>query len=41
VFSKIHEIFIKMGTKNSKIDGEMPEIIDSKVGNPKISVSRI
>ena len=29
-----------MGTKIFKIDDEMPEIIDSKVGNPKISVSR-
>ena len=29
-----------MGTRILKIDGEMPEIIDSKVGNPKDSVSR-
>ena len=40
VFWKIQEICSKMGTKISKIDGEMPEIFDSKVGNPKNSVIR-
>ena len=28
------------GHKNLKIDGEMPKIIEPKVGNPKISISR-
>ena len=29
-----------MGTKIFKIDDDMPEIIDSKIGNPKNSVIR-
>ena len=40
VFWKIQEMCSKMGTKISKIDGEMPEIFDSKVCNPKNSVIR-
>ena len=40
VFWKIQEIFSKTGTRISKIDGEMSEIIEPKVGNPKNPVSR-
>ena len=40
MFWKIQEICSKTGTKISKIDGEMPEIFDSKVGNPENSVIR-
>ena len=39
-FQKIQEICSKMGTKIFKIDGEMPKIIEHKVGNPQISISR-
>ena len=35
VYKKI-QVCSKMGTKIFKIDDEMPEIIDSKVGNPKV-----
>ena len=35
VFWKIQEICSKMGTKILKIDEEMSEIIDAKVGNPQ------
>ena len=40
VFWKIQEICYKMGTRICKIVQEMSEIIESKVGNPKNSVSR-
>ena len=40
VYHKIQEICSKMGTKIFKIDGEMPKIIEHKVGNPQISISR-
>ena len=35
VFWKIQEICSKMGTRILKIDLEMTEIIDPKVGNPQ------
>ena len=34
VFWKIQEICSKMGTRIFKIEGELSEIIDPKVGNP-------
>ena len=40
VFWKIQEICSKMGSKIFKIDWEMSEIMESKVDNPKNSVSR-
>ena len=40
VICKNQEIFSKTGTRISKIDGEMSEIIEPKVGNPKNPVSR-
>ena len=40
VYHKIQEICSKMGTKILKIDGEMPKIIEPKVGNPQISIIR-
>ena len=40
VFWKIQEICKKMGTRIYKIDEEMSEVIEPKVGNPKKSVSR-
>ena len=40
VFWKIQEICSKTGTRISKIDGEMSEIIEPKVGNPENSISR-
>ena len=40
VFWKIREICSKTGTRISKIDGEMSEIIEPKVGNPENSISR-
>ena len=39
-FQKIQEICNKMSTRIFKIDGEMPEIIEPKVGNPQNSNSR-
>ena len=36
VFWKIHEICSKMGTRILKIDLEMTEIIDTKVGKPPL-----
>ena len=35
MFWKIQEICSKMGTRIFKIEGELPEIIDPKVGNPQ------
>ena len=40
VFWKNQEICSKTGTRISKIDGEMSEIIEPKVGNPENSISR-
>ena len=40
VYHKIQEICSKMGTKIFKIDGEMSKIIEHKVGNPQISISK-
>ena len=40
VFWKIREIGSKTSTRISKIDGEMSEIMEPKVGNPWNSVSR-
>ena len=40
VFWKIQEICNKMGSRIFKIDGEMSEIMESKVDNPKNLVSR-
>ena len=40
VFWKIQEICSKTCTRISKIDGEMSEIIEPKVGNPENSISR-
>ena len=40
VFWKIQEICSKMGTRIFKIDEDMSEIIDAKVGNPQISTSK-
>ena len=40
VFWKIQEICSKTGIRISKIDGEMSEIIEPKVGNPENSISR-
>ena len=40
MFWKIQEICTKMGTRILKIDGEMPEINECKVGNPQIWISR-
>jgi len=39
-FQKIQEICNKMSIRIFKIDGEMPEIMEPKVGNPKNSNSR-
>ena len=39
-FQKIQEICNKMSTKILKIDGEMPDEIELKVGNPQNSNSR-
>ena len=39
VFWKIQKICSKMSTRILKIDGEMPEIIEPKVGNPKNSTN--
>ena len=35
MFWKIQEICSKMGTQIFKIEGELSEIIDPKVGNPQ------
>ena len=40
MFWKIQEFCSKMGTKIFQIDGEMPKIIEIKVGNPQISIIR-
>ncbi len=40
VFWKNQEICSKTGTRISKIDGEMSEIIEPEVGNPENSISR-
>ena len=37
VFWKIQEICSKMGTRILKIDGEMTEIIEPKVGTPSLN----
>ena len=39
-FQKLQKICNKMSTRIFKIDGEMPEIIEPKVGNPQNSTSR-
>ena len=38
-FKKLQKICNKMRTRIFKIDGEMPEIIEPKVGNPKNSTN--
>ena len=38
-FKKLQKICNKMNTGIFKIDGEMPEIIEPKVGNPKNSTN--
>ena len=38
-FQKLQKICNKMSTRIFKIDGEMPEIIEPKVGNPKNSTN--
>ena len=38
-FKKLQKICNKMSTRIFKIDGEMPEIIEPKVGNPKNSTN--
>ena len=39
-FQKLQKICNKMSTRIFKIDGEMPEIIEPKVGNPQNSTNQ-
>ena len=39
-FQKLQEICNKMSTRIFKIDGEMPEIIEPKVGTPQNSTNQ-
>ena len=41
VFQKIQEICTKIGTRISKIDWELSEIIEAKDGTPKIQSAEI